>query len=71
MTKEFCDLEIETPKMSLKFVDAFANFMGYIKSLKEGQLFAWSDELNKFNSTIDVLENFYFSNKVAIDLNEN
>ncbi len=52
-------------------MDAFANFMGYIQSIKEGEVFAWSDDSQKFNSTIDELENFYFANKYVIDLHEN
>jgi hypothetical protein len=69
LTKELCSYE--APKMSKKFVDAFTNFMGYIQSMKEGEIFAWTDNAEKFNSTINELENFYLSNKNLIDLYEN
>jgi hypothetical protein len=42
ISKEFCGLQ--PPKFSKKFVDAFANFMGYVQSITEGKVFAWTDE---------------------------
>jgi len=66
---DLCNIEI--PKITKNFVDAIANFFGYIESMKEGKLFAWTDDLLKYNSTIDELENFYFKNKKIVDLYEN
>ncbi len=39
--------------------------------MKEGKLFAWTDDSEKFNSTISELENFYFENKDVVDKYEN
>jgi hypothetical protein len=69
ISEDFCD--VRPPKITKKFVDAFANFMGYIHSMKEGKLFAWTDNSEKFNYTINELENFYFENKDVVDKYEN
>jgi hypothetical protein len=63
--------KIEIPKITKEFTWAIANFLGYIQSMKEKKLFAWTDDLLKYNYTIDELENFYFKNKKMVDLYEN
>jgi hypothetical protein len=69
ISKQFCG--IGAPIITKKFVDAFVNFMGYVQSMADGKVFAWTDDSGKFNSTVDELENFYFENKNVVDMYEN